>query len=52
MTSQWRLRPWWMFWRRERYVRSVYAPCNIGGGWDGWEFADSIKTGHQEADAK
>jgi hypothetical protein len=40
MIGPWRIRPWWLFWRRERYYRSTYAPWNIGGGWDGWEFAD------------
>lgn len=40
MHGPWRQRPWWMFWSRKRYVRSVYAPWNIGGGWDGWEYSD------------
>jgi hypothetical protein len=34
----WKPRPWWMFWRRAEQYRPIYAPWNIGGGWDGWEF--------------
>ena len=36
----WRARPWWVFWRNERYRRSIYASAMIGGGWDGWEYSN------------
>jgi hypothetical protein len=47
MTGPWRPRPWWMFRSRAPYVRSVYAPANIGGGWDGFEFTYSLSSDEQ-----
>lgn len=42
MYGPWKPVPWWVFWRRERYRRAIYAPWNIGGGWDGWEYCDQL----------
>jgi hypothetical protein len=38
--GEWRQRPWWMLWRTEKLVRPIYAHWQLGGGWDGWEYAD------------
>lgn len=40
IVGPWRVKPWYIFWRRKGFRRSVYAPMNIGGGWDGWEYRD------------
>jgi hypothetical protein len=37
--SEWKKTPWWARWLG-KYWRSVYAPWQIGGGWDGFEFSN------------
>lgn len=39
--SVWRLTPWWLrILGKPKWMRDRYASPMIGGGWDGWDFAD------------
>lgn len=37
--GEWQRTPVWIFWRNQ-YRRPIYAPWNIGGGIDDWEYAE------------
>lgn len=39
--SDWRLTPWWLrILGKPKWMRDRYASAMIGGGWDGWDFAE------------
>lgn len=41
----WHLTPTWLrFLGKPQYRRHLYAWPQIGGGWDGWEFSDTLSV--------
>jgi len=45
--GDWVATPRWLFWKPP-FRRPLYAPWNIGGGFDGWEYADSSQLGNSK----
>ena len=40
--SDWRQTPWWLrLVGKPAWMRDRYASMMIGGGWDGWDFAEN-----------
>jgi hypothetical protein len=41
--GEWQPTPVWLQWLgKPAYRRALYAWPQIGGGWDGWEYASSL----------
>lgn len=40
--TEWKPTPWWLrMLGKPPFYRSVQAPAMLGGGWDGFEYAES-----------